>query len=99
MFKACKMNKEEVITAIEAGDIDAADISYPNFIDDIILEMAKIGLIYNFDEVWEDKRASKNSTIPLNIIITLSLTAKMKQNIFLNNITRKRTHRPCLYIF
>ncbi|MCF8002483.1 MAG: transposase [Halanaerobiales bacterium] len=79
MFKACKMNKQEVIKAIEEGNIDAADISYPNFIDDIILEMANMNLIYTFDEVLEDKRASKNSTIPLNIIITLSLTAKMKQ--------------------
>ena len=30
MFKACKMNKQEVIKAIEEGDIDVADISYPN---------------------------------------------------------------------
>lgn len=86
MFKACKMNKQKVIKAIEEGNIDAADISFPNFIDDIILKMANIGLIYNFDDVVEDKRSSKNSTIPLNIIITLSSTAKMKQMTSLTDI-------------
>ena len=78
MLKKCKMNKQEVIKGIETGNIDAGDIAFPNFIDDIILKMSQMGLIDTFDNVLDDKRCDKNSTIPLNIIVTLAATAKMK---------------------
>lgn len=63
---------------IEEGNIDAGDISYPNFIDDIILKMSSMGLLNYFKDVVEDKRSNQNSQIPLNIFFTLTATAKMK---------------------
>ncbi|MFW5981194.1 MAG: transposase [bacterium] len=77
MLKACKINKQEVIKAIEEGDIDNGDIAFSNFIDDIITKMNQMGLTNLFDNVFIDKR-DENSTIPLNIIFTLSAAAKMK---------------------
>ena len=78
MLKTCKNNKEEVLQAIKNGSIDAADIAFPNFIDDVILKMANDGLLDAFKDVFEDKRASKNSQIPLNMLFALAATAKMK---------------------
>jgi hypothetical protein len=40
------MNKEEVIKAFKKGNIDAGDVSFPDFIDGIILKMAKMDLLY-----------------------------------------------------
>lgn len=78
MLKTCKINKQEVIKAIEEGNIDDGDIAFPNFIDDIITKMNEKGLINFFDDVFIDKRCNKNTTIPLNIIFTLAAAAKMK---------------------
>jgi hypothetical protein len=61
MLKTCKLNKEEVIKALKKGNIDAGDVSFPDFIDGIILKMAKIGLIDLFEDVIEDKRSERNS--------------------------------------
>lgn len=78
MLKTCKNNKEEVLQAIKEGNIDAADIAFPDFIDDVILKMKHSGLLDTFEDVFEDKRSNKNSQIPLSIFFTLAATAKMK---------------------
>ncbi|MDI3545804.1 MAG: hypothetical protein PWP68_1221 [Rikenellaceae bacterium] len=54
MLKTCKNNKEEVLQAIKEGNIDAADIAFPNFIDDVILKMKHSGLLDTFEDIiWK----------------------------------------------
>ena len=78
MLKSCRQNNQKVLESIKNGKIDAADISFSNFIDDIILKMSKMEIINSFEDVLEDKRCCKNSQIPLNILFVLAATAKMK---------------------
>lgn len=78
MLKSCRQNNQKVLESIKNGKIDAADISFSNFIDDIILKMSKMEIINSFKDVLEDKRCCKNSQIPLNILFVLAATAKMK---------------------
>ena len=44
MIQICQKDKEKVYAAIRSGKIDAAEMSFPNLIDDIILTMKKRGL-------------------------------------------------------
>lgn len=44
MIQICRKDKEKVFDAIRTGKIDAAEMSFPNLIDDIILTMKKGGL-------------------------------------------------------
>lgn len=39
MIQICRKDKEKVFEAIRIGKIDAAEMSFPNLIDDIILTM------------------------------------------------------------
>jgi hypothetical protein len=78
MLKTCKMNKEEVIKAFNKGNIDAGDVSFPDFIDGIILKMSEMNLLNLFEDVIEDKRSERNSQIPLSMFYTLTAAAKMK---------------------
>ena len=78
MLKSCRQNNQKVLESIKNAKIDAADISFSNFIDDIILKMSKMEIINYFEDVVEDKRCCKNSQIPLNILFVLAATAKMK---------------------
>jgi hypothetical protein len=87
MLKTCKMNKEEVIKAIEEGNIDAGDVSFPDFIDGIILKMAEMDLLILFEDVIEDKRSKRNSQIPLSTFFTLTASAKMKLMTSLTDIS------------
>jgi len=43
MIQICRKDKEKVFEAIRTGKIDAAEMSFPNLIDDIILTMKKRG--------------------------------------------------------
>lgn len=56
MLQLSKNDKEKVLKDIKAGIIDAADISFPNFIDTIILKMKNIGFISKLSESFKDKR-------------------------------------------
>ncbi len=41
MIQICQKDKEKVFEAIRTGKIDAAEMSFPNLIDDILLTMKK----------------------------------------------------------
>ena len=43
MIQICRKDKEKVYKAIRTGKIDAAEMSFPNLIDDILLFMKKQG--------------------------------------------------------
>ncbi|NLZ53417.1 MAG: transposase [Thermoanaerobacteraceae bacterium] len=70
-------DKEKVLEAIRKGTIDAADISFPNLIDAIILKMKQEGILELLEMAFSDKRAD-NMSIPFHLILTLAITAKMK---------------------
>lgn len=85
MLQLSKNYKEKVLEAIRNGVIDAADISFPNLIDTIVLKMKKIGLINKLSESFKDKRKS-NKQIPFDILLALTITAKMKLKTSLTDV-------------
>ena len=85
MLQLSKNDKDMVLDAIKTGNIDAADISFPNLIDSIVLKMKKIGLISRLSESFKDKRKN-NQHIPFDILIALAITAKMKLKTSLTDV-------------
>lgn len=85
MLQLSKNDKNKVLSAIKEGKIDAADVSFPNFIDAIILKMKNIGIIGKLAKSFEDKR-KQNKHMPLDILITLAITAKMKLKTSLTDV-------------
>ena len=77
MIQICRKDKEKVFEAIRTGKIDAAEMSFPNLIDDIILTMKKRGLTDLLVQVLPDKRRD-NSHIPFGILLYLAVAAKLK---------------------
>lgn len=77
MIQLSSKDKERVLKDIENGTIDAADVSFPNLIDSIILKMKRMELLEPLKKAFADKR-SANMNIPFHLIITLFITAKMK---------------------
>ena len=67
----------KVYQAIRSGNIDAADMALPNLIDDIVLTMKKHGLLDMLSYALPDKRRD-NHHIPLDILLALAVTAKLK---------------------
>jgi hypothetical protein len=64
-MKISAAEKAGVIEAVKKGDIDAAEVSCPNLIDEIILHMKKFGMTDRLARVLPDKRRS-NSSIPFH---------------------------------
>lgn len=85
MMKFSKKDNEKVLTSINEGNIDVADISFPNLIDTIILKMKNLGLLTKLTKAFKEKRGA-NSSIPLDIILSLAITAKMKLKTSLTDI-------------
>ena len=77
MIRICQKNKDKVYEAIRTGNIDAAEMSFPNLIDDILLTMKKHGLTELLPAALPDKR-SDNKHIPFGILICLAVAAKLK---------------------
>ena len=77
MIQICQKDKEKVFEAIRIGKIDAAEMSLPNLIDDIILTMKKRGLTDLLAQALPDKRRD-NSHIPFGILLCLAIAAKLK---------------------
>lgn len=77
MIQLCSKDKEKVYQAIRSGNIDAADMALPNLIDDIVLTMKKHGLLDMLSYALPDKRRD-NHHIPLDILLALAVTAKLK---------------------
>ncbi len=70
---------------IRKGRADAAEVSTGNFIDSIIRKTHAMGITEKFRYVVADKR-QRNRQIPFDIIMTLSIAAKMKQHTSLTDI-------------
>ena len=85
MLQLSKNDKDKVLEAIKEGRIDAADVSFPNLIDTIVLKMKNIGLIDKLAESFKDKR-KQNKHIPFHILIALAITAKMKLKTSLTDV-------------
>jgi len=77
MIQLCRKDKDKVYEAIRSGKIDAADMTFPNLIDDIILSMKKHGLLELLSSALVDKRRD-NCHIPFHILLCLGVTAKLK---------------------
>jgi hypothetical protein len=78
-------NKSAILQALRNGEIDTADIAFPNLIDDIILKMNRLGAINSLAETLGDRR-SDNSNIPFSAILALFTAAKMKIHTSLTDV-------------
>lgn len=85
MIQICRKDKEKVYEAIRKGKIDAAEMSFPNLIDDIILTMKRHRLIEHLAQVLPDKRRN-NSHIPFDILLYLAIAAKLKRKTSLMDV-------------
>lgn len=85
MLQLSKNDKNKVLDSIKSGKIDAADVTFSNLIDTILLKMKNIGLISKIAESFKDKR-KENKHIPFDILITLAITAKMKLKTSLTDV-------------
>lgn len=77
IMRVCKNDKAIVLEAIRQGNIDAVVGGFDHLIDDIVLHMQQQGMLSSLGEAWDDKRDT-NLSIPLPILLTLCITAKMK---------------------
>ncbi len=77
MINLCTQNQKSVINKIKNGNLDNIAMSESNLIDDIILSMYDNGILECLNKGIEDKRA-KNIVLPFDLILTLSIAAKMK---------------------
>lgn len=85
MIKICKQNKESVLRKIYEGKFDNVAPSISNLVDDIILTMHKNGILSCLTNKLPDKRAH-NTTIPFELVMALSVAAKMKTNTSISDI-------------
>ena len=85
MVQISRKDKEKVLEAIRLGKIDTAELALPALADSIVLTMKQHGFIEPLNKVFEDKR-SDNLHIPLNILLTLAITAKLKQKTSLTDV-------------
>lgn len=85
MIKLCKDNKESVLRKIYTGDFDNVVSSISNLVDDIVLSMHKNGILGCLANKLPDKRAH-NTTIPFELVMALSVAAKMKTNTSITDV-------------
>ena len=85
MIQISKKDKEKVLEAIHSGKIDAAELALPALADSVMLAMKRHGFLEPLDDAFKDKR-SGNLHIPPNILLTLAITAKLKQKTSLTDI-------------
>lgn len=85
MIQICRKDKEKVYEAIRIGKIDAAELSFPNLIDDIFLTMKRRGLTDLLSHALPDKRRD-NSHIPFGILLCLAVAAKLKRKTSLTDV-------------
>lgn len=85
MIKLCKLNQENVIRQITNGNFDNVALSESNLADDIILSMYNQGILSCLSDALKDKRRI-NSSLPFDLILSLSIAAKMKVKTSLTDI-------------
>ena len=85
MIQISRKDKEKVYKAIRAGTIDAAEMSFPNLVDDILLTLKRQGLtdlelrpeieedFRQMKDFWklEDFKSTKYNYITYHIVMTL----------------------------
>lgn len=85
MIKICKQNKKSVLRKIYKGTFDNVVSSISNLVDDIILSMHKNEILACLVNKLPDKRAH-NTTIPFELVMALSVAAKMKTNTSISDV-------------
>lgn len=85
MINLCVQNQNSIINKIKNNNIDNVALSESNLADDIILSMYDKGVLSCLKEAIEDKRA-KNTVLPFDLILTLSIAAKMKVKTSISDI-------------
>lgn len=85
MIKVCKQNQQSIINKLYNGTFDNVAVSMSNLADDIILSMHENGVLKCLSDSIIDKRAD-NITIPFDLILTLSIAAKLKNKTSLTDI-------------
>lgn len=85
MIRLCKLNQDNVIRQITNGTFDNVSLSESNFADDIILSMYDQGILSCLTDSLKDKRRV-NSSLPFDLILSLSIAAKMKIKTSLSDI-------------
>ena len=85
MIRFCQQNKESVLAKMLNGQLDSVASSTTNFVDEIILAMHKKGVLGCLKNSIADKRAD-NTTIPFDLVLALSIAAKMKIKTSLSDI-------------
>ncbi len=85
MIKLCKEDKKSLIEKIRTNNFDSVVGSQSNLVDDIILAMYKNGILNCLTQAMPDKR-KHNTTIPFNLVMALSVAAKMKTKTSLSDI-------------
>ena len=85
MVQISKKDKEKVLESIYSGEIDTAGLAMPALADSIILAMKYHGFLEPLNDAFKDKR-SDNLHIPSDILLTLAITAKLKQKTSLTDI-------------
>lgn len=86
MIKKCKLNQENVIRQITNGNFDNVSFSESNFADDIMLSMYDQGILGCLTDSLKDK-CRVNSSLPFELILSLSIAAKMKVKTSLSDIS------------
>lgn len=85
MIRFCQQNKDSVLAKMLNGQLDAVASSTTNFVDEIILAMHKKGVLGCLKDSITDRRAD-NTTIPFELVLALSIAAKMKIKTSLTDI-------------
>ena len=93
MLRVTRLDNESVLKKLYSGEIDAASLSTTSLVDDIVLSMKKHGLIDCLSKAFPDRRAN-NNVVPMDILLTLSIAAKMRVHSSLTDIPTALTdHR------
>lgn len=85
MFKICKQNDDYVISKLKQGIYDDIALCSNDFIENIVLSMDKLGILDCLTKSFNDKR-KRNKIIPINLLMILSIVAKMKVHTSLTDI-------------
>lgn len=85
MFELCRQDNNFIIDNLKYINIDEAKPCMSTIVDDIILAMFNMGVLKCFDNGFNDKR-KPDKIIPIELITTLSVAAKIKCNTSLTDI-------------
>ncbi len=85
MYSMCAKDNDFIVKNFRNIKVNRIVPSVSSLADDIILSMADLRVLKCLDDAFNDKRGA-NKTIPLDIIMTLSVAAKLKCRTSLTDI-------------